>query len=252
MSDSKPAPMSAEKQALLALRRMKARARGERTRPPRADCHRRTRLPLSRRSDDAREVLDAAARRRRRDRRSAGRSMEPRGVLRYRSRRRRKDVHALRRVRRRHRSIRSAVLRHGAARGGQPRSPATAGARGDAGKRWKMPGIAADCLAGSDTGVFVGICTQDYAQFQLMFGGGRARHVLRHRQRGQRCCRPPLIRARTARAEPGGRHGLLVEFDDRPPGVSEPARAGMQSGARRRCELDPASRSDGELFRAPA
>ena len=85
-------------------------------------------------------------------------------------------------------------------------------------------GQRADRLAGTQTGVFMGICTSDYSQ--LLHDNGdrtRDRRLLRHRQRLQRGLRPRLVRAGPARAELAGRYGLLVVAGGRAPGHAEPA-----------------------------
>ena len=80
-----------------------------------------------------------------------------------------------------------------------------------------------------------------YAEYQLLgaaaagarrwAGGGLAARLDRQ---------PGLVRARPARAEPGGRHHVLVVADRHPPGLREPARRRVRAGDRRRRQRLPA------------
>ncbi len=93
---------------------------------------------------------------------------------------------------------------------------------------WRLPGALGHRpgqLAGSATGVFVGISSLDFARLApparrralgLSTGTGTA---------AVDCRQPAVLRARPARAEPGGRHRLLVVAGRRAPGLPEPARA---------------------------
>ncbi len=62
---------------------------------------------------------------------------------------------------------------------------------------------------------------------------------------------PALVRARSAGAEPGGRHGVLVVARRGAPRLPEPAQRRVPAGARRRREPDPVARElDHVLARA--
>ena len=117
---------------------------------------------------------------------------------------------------------------------------AAAAAGGDAGRRWSMPAIAPAALAGSRTGVFVGhrapTTTRDCwrrgprGRHRRLPGTGNARE-----RRG----RPAVLSARAARAEPGGRHGLLVVAGGGALACRACAAARCDAGAGRRRQPDP-------------
>ena len=75
------------------------------------------------------------------------------------------DEHAVGRFSRSGGSVRSAVLWHLAARGGAHGSPAAPLAGGDLGSAARC-GAGGRALAGSQTGVFIGISTNDYGRLQ--------------------------------------------------------------------------------------
>ena len=106
-------------------------------------------------------------------------------------------------------------------------------------------------LAGSRTGVFVGICTNDYATSPgRPAAAGRRLH--RHRQRVEHRRQPALVLARLARPEHGGRHRLLVVAGGRAPGLPEPARRRVHAGAGRRRQPDPVAGADDQLHQGQA
>ena len=82
-------------------------------------------------------------------------------------------------------------------------------------------GQAPDKLEHSRTGVFVGVCSSDYAYLQVKsddtFASRRALHL---GHRAQRVLGPPVLPARAAGAERHDRHGLLVVARRRTPGLS--------------------------------
>ena len=85
-------------------------------------------------------------------------------------------------------------------------------------------GIAPSSLAGSQTAVYVGITTHDYAHGAGRGGRGapwRCLHAVRHG--AQRRRRPPVLRLRPPRAERGDRHRLLLVARRGALGGAEPA-----------------------------
>ena len=133
----------------------------------RADRHRRHGLPLARRRQRSRRpsgslLRDGVGR----GRRGPGRALGRRRLLRPRSGAPGQDVHALRRVPRRRRPLRPAVLRHRAARGREHGPAAAPAARGDLGgargraarRRTGSRAAAPACSSGS--------AASDYAELQ--------------------------------------------------------------------------------------
>ena len=149
--------------------------------------------------DDSPSVLAAAARRRRRDRPVPRRPLGRRRASTIPTRDARAHRHArggfLERVDR----LRPAVLRHLAARGAGHGPAAAPAARGDlGGARARRPG--ARSARASRTGVFVGICSSDYAYLQLKSGDTcAARRALHLGHRAQRGLGPPVLPARACR-----------------------------------------------------
>ena len=137
------------------------------------------------------------------------------------------DVHAGGRLSRRRGSVRPAILRHLTARSVADGSAAAAAARGELGRRSSTRASAPATLAGSRTGVFVGICSSRLHACCRRDGASRA-GIDTYSGRGRRAqhrLRPPLVPPRRARAQRLRRHGLLVVARGHAPGLSEPAHA---------------------------
>ena len=109
-------------------------------------------------------------------------------------------------------------------------------------------GQAPDRLAGTATGVFIGITTTDYAEVTRAADPDEPRRLLRDRQCAQRRRGPPVVSARPARAEPRRRHRVLVVADGGAPRVSEPAARREQPRAGRRRQRAAGARSLRDLF----
>ena len=103
--------------------------------------------------------------------RGAGRALGCRGLLRSRPGCARQDVHALGRLPGAGGPLRRGVLRHLAARGGAAWTRSSGCCWRWPGRRWSTPGQPPTGSAGSRAGVFVGICTSDYAQLLPSHGG---------------------------------------------------------------------------------
>ncbi len=82
-------------------------------------------------------------------------------------------------------------------------------------------GIASDRLAGSRTGVFVGMTTEDYGRI-VSRRRVEVRHLLRHRNRAERGFRSDFVHVRFPGTVPVGRHGLFVVAGGHSPGLSQP------------------------------
>ena len=142
------------------------------------------------------------------------------------------------RIPRGRRSVRRAILRDLAARGGAPRPAAAAAARGRVGGARGRGARRRERLDGSATGVFVGMWINDY-EARMFAETGRRRLPHDHRQRPLHRVRPPVVPARPARAERDGRHRVLLVARGRAPGVSEPLERRERARARGRRERDP-------------
>ena len=107
-------------------------------------------------------------------------------------------------VPRRRRPLRRRVLRHLAARGRRAWTRSSACCSRWRGRRSSTPAARPTRLAGSATGVFVGISDQRLRSSVREVQRRRTEHrrLRRHRQRAQRRRRPAVLRARPAGAEP--------------------------------------------------
>ena len=103
-------------------------------------------------------------------------------------------------------------------------------------------GLAPTRLAGTATGVFVGISSGDYAQLMIRARGlTGVDALLRHGHRPQHRRRPPVLPPRAPGAEPVGRHRLLLVAGGGAPGLPEPAcrRVPCRPGGRRQSAARP-------------
>ena len=130
--------------------------------------------------------------------RGAGRSLGRRRLLRPRPQGSGQDGHAARRLPRRRStgSTRSSSASRRARR--RPWIRSSACCSRPPWEALESAGIATDRLAGSATGVFVGITTSDYGQLLRAGRPRELRRLLGHRQRAQRRRRPPVLHLRLA------------------------------------------------------
>ena len=103
-------------------------------------------------------------------------------------------------------------------------------------------------LAGSRTGVFVGISTYDYGHFQLGQPDAH-RRLYRYWERVEYRRQPALVLLRFPRAEHGDRHRLFVVVGRHPPGMPQPARGRVHARPRRWRERHPVAGARFELQR---
>ena len=96
-------------------------------------------------------------------------------------------------------------------------------------------GIPASSLRRSQTGVFAGACVKR-VRVPRLHRSGSGRRMEQHRRRGEHHRESAVVLPGSARAVGGGGHGVFVVAGGGASGVSEPAAAGMRSGARRRGE----------------
>ena len=135
-----------------------------------------------------------------------------------------------------------ALLRHLAARGREHGPAAAAAARGELGGARARRHAGRPRCAGSQTGVFVGVTNNDYYRqlftnvpdIDAYYASGTSCSVAAGRL---------VVRAGLPRAEPGGRHRLLVVAGRRAPGLPEPAGERVRPRAGRRRQPDPVARS---------
>ena len=119
------------------------------------------------------------------------------------------------------------------------------------GRRSRTRARRASALAGSATGVFVGVhshaATTSGCNTTHPDTDGRLR---RHRHSPQPARGPPLVLSSTCTGRRGRRHGLLVVARGRPPRVPEPALGESDARARRRRQPDPVARTSRSPLRA--
>ena len=211
----------------------------------RADRRRRHGLPVPA-GARSRCLLALARGRRGRHHRGASRPVGRRRALRSGRIGRGEGQHPVGWVPRSRRPLRSAVLRHLAARGdpdGSATAPrARAGLGGARGRRHSAPAPRGEphrCLPR---------CPLHGLRAPPGSRGARGDHrAHEHRRRGLHHRQPRLVRARVAGAEPDGGHRVLVVAGGRAPRLSEPALGGERPGPRRRGQPDARARDDDGL-----
>ena len=88
-------------------------------------------------------------------------------------------------------------------------------------------GQAPDRLAGTRTGVFLGLSSNDYVAVAARRAAGRSRRLQPHGECRELRGRADLVPARPAGPESDGRHGVLLVARRGPPGLSELASGRM-------------------------
>lgn len=168
--------------------------------------------------------------------------MEQRRALRSRPRRAAEDRNAVRGVHRRRRPVRSGVLRNFPARSRDDRpaaeTPLGGQLGGDRTGRNRSRQLVSEPHGRLFGNLQSGLRVADYRSPRRDSG------VSRDRQLTQRRRRAVVVHPRSARAEHGDRHRLLVLAGGAPFGMSKPAQSGMRSGPCRRRQSDAVARDE--------
>ena len=234
-------------ESLATIERLQARLKASERAGAYADRHRRRGLPLPRRRGGTRGAVAAGPRRRRRGQRGSARSLGRRRLLRPRPQGFGQDGHQARRLSVPSRPLRSAVLRHLAARSGD-HGPAAATAARDGLRsarerrhRHRSPRRQRHRRVRRHHDERLRAVAAHRRPREL-------RRLLRYRQRLERGRRAARLHFRPAGPVRGGRHGMLVVAGGGAPGLPEPAHWRERPGPGRRCERGLVARRDGAVF----